>query len=173
VVIAQNLIGRCDNDGVYPVLRPERSGAGTAQENYIHNNIFTACGKAAIVFLNQRNEADGNVYVSMPAGYLGFVTPDMERWLDLASWREAFGWDKNGAVMSMSLDFDPDKLELTTDAKKLPAVAVFNRIDTDIFGAATGNSRAPGPFADLAAARSRKIDPRATIKQDATPGKAE
>ena len=55
VIIAQNLIGRCDNAGVFPVLREERTGSGTARENKIYNNIFTSCGKAAIVFLNTNN----------------------------------------------------------------------------------------------------------------------
>ena len=29
-IVAQNLIGRCDNVGVFPVLRPDREGAATA-----------------------------------------------------------------------------------------------------------------------------------------------
>jgi hypothetical protein len=162
LIIAQNLIGRCDNAGVYPVLRPERGGAGTGQENCIYNNIFTRCGKAAIVFLNRRNEADGNVYVSMPDGYLGFFEPESQRWFDLAAWRESFGWDKNGVIGSMSLDFDPDKLELTMGAQGLPSVVVFYKIDNDIFGKQTGDKRAPGPFVDPGASPTRRVDPRVT-----------
>ena len=109
LIIAQNLFGRCDNAGVYPVLREERIGSGTARENKIYNNIFASCGKAAIVFLNENNEADGNVYVSMPDGYLGFFTPESQQWLDLPAWRESHGWDKNGALGSMQMDFDPDR----------------------------------------------------------------
>ena len=50
------------------------------------------------MFLNRRNEADGNVYVSMPDGYLGFVAPESQQWLDLPAWRESHGWDKNGVT---------------------------------------------------------------------------
>lgn len=165
LTIAHNLIGCCDHAGVYPVLRPERGGAGTGQENWIYNNIFARCGKAAIVFLNRRNEADGNVYVSMPDGYLGFFEPESQRWLDLAAWREAYGWDRNGTTASMSLDFDPDPLELTLDAQGLPSVKVFNRVDTDMFGETTGDRRAPGPLVDPDASPTRRVDPRIAARE--------
>jgi hypothetical protein len=171
LIVAQNLIGHCDNDGVYPVLRPERGGSGTGRENYIYNNIFTNCGKAAIVFLNEYNQADGNVYVSMPDGYLGVTTGESEQWLDLPQWRESYGWDKNGTKASMSIDFDPDRLELTMDAEELPGVEVFNGIDTDIFGKPTGEKRAPGPFVDPGASPTRLVDPRAAALAETTPAK--
>ncbi len=113
LIIAQNLIGRCDNSGVFAITRPDRAGSGTAQENKIYNNIFSTCRKSAIVFLNQNNEADGNLYVSMPNGFLGFFTGDSKQWLDLPTWRQTYGWDKNGALGDMQVDFDPDRLELT------------------------------------------------------------
>ncbi len=171
LIIAQNLFGRIDNAGVYPVLREERMGSGTAVENKIYNNIFSHCGKAAIVFINQDNEADGNVYVSMPGGYLGLLRPESQQWLDLPVWRESHGWDKNGAVESMSLDFDPDKLELTMSAQGLSSVAVFNQIDTDMFGKPTGEKRAPGPFVDPGAGPTRRVDPRAAAPATKNPVK--
>ena len=33
ILIAQNLIGLCDNAGVYPIVRPDRAGSGTARGN--------------------------------------------------------------------------------------------------------------------------------------------
>ena len=41
-IVAQNLIGRCDNVGVFPVLRPDREGSGNGRGHRIHNNIFAA-----------------------------------------------------------------------------------------------------------------------------------
>ena len=38
---------------------------------------------------------------------------DSKQYLDLPAWREAHGWDKNGALADMQIDFDPDRLELT------------------------------------------------------------
>lgn len=162
LIIAQNLIGHCDNAGVHPVLRPNRRGSGTGSENKIYNNIFAHCDKAAIVFLNENNEADGNVYVSMPKdGYLGFVTTESKQWLDLPAWRDSYGWDKNGASIFMNVDFDPNRLELTMDAQSLPRVAIFNEINSDMFGRSTGQKRAPGPFLDPGSRSTRLVDPRA------------
>ncbi len=70
LVIAQNLIGRCDNAGL-AIVRPDWANGGTGTDNTVSNNIFTRCDRAAIVFLNQQNHADGNVYAKMPANFLG------------------------------------------------------------------------------------------------------
>jgi len=161
LIIAQNLIGRCDNSGIFAIARPDRARSGTASENRIDNNIFASCGKSAIVFLNQNNQADGNLYVSMPNGFLGFFTGDSKQWLDLAAWREAYGWDKNSAVGDMQIDFDADRLELTmSSSQPFLQVNVVNHIENDILGKATGESRAPGPVADPEAKRIWQLDPR-------------
>jgi len=161
LTIAQNLIGRCDNSGVFAIVREDRAGSGTAQENNIYNNIFTACGKSAIVFLNRHNQADGNLYISMPIRFLGFFLSDSKQWLDLPAWREQWGWDKDGALGDMQIDFDPDRLELNINSlRPFPKVSVFNHIDSDIFGKVTGETRVPGPLADPGAKRIWKLDPR-------------
>jgi hypothetical protein len=172
LIIAQNLFGHCDNAGVFPILREERAGSGTGREIKVYNNIFASCGKAAIVFINETNEADGNLYVSMPGGFLGFLTADSKQWLDLPAWRESHGWDKNSASGNMQLDFDPDRLELTMGNREAyPKVSVFNSIDNDMFGNATGESRAPGPLADPGARRVWQVDPRPALGPPATSGK--
>lgn len=161
LIIAQNLIGRCDNSGVFAIVRPDRAGSGLAEENEIYNNIFTRCGKSAIVFLNQHNKADGNLYVSMPSGFLGFFTGETKQWLDLPAWRESHGWDENGSVRDMQIDFDPDRMELTLNSDQpLPKVKVFNHIASDILGVVTGVTRAPGPLANPIAEHTRQVDPR-------------
>ncbi len=171
LIIAHNLIGRCDNAGIFPVLRPERGGAGTGRGNKIYNNIFASCDKAAVVLLNENNEVDGNVYVALPDAYLGFFAAESQRWFNLPTWRDFHGWDKNGTTASMSLDFNPDKLELTMSAQGLPSVAVFNQIDTDLFGKPTGDKRAPGPFVDPGAGTVRVVDPRAAAATAGTSAK--
>lgn len=164
LIVAQNLIGRCDNSGVFAITRPDRAGSGTDQECKIYNNIFASCGKSAIVFLNQNNESDGNLYVSMPKGFLGFITNQSQQWLDLPAWRAEHGWDKDGAVGDMQVDFDPDLLQLTVRSNQpIPSVSVFHDIGHDILGKATGETRAPGPIGDLGARRSWLLDPRRVI----------
>lgn len=161
VWIAQNLIGRCDNSGVFAIVREDRAGTGTASENRIYNNIFSRCGKSAIVFLNSHNEADGNLYVDMPNGYLGYSTSEGKQWLDLPAWRESHGWDKNGASANATIDFDPDRLELTFESSSaLTKVKAFNQIEADMLGAQTSEQRLPGPIADLGAKAVWKVDPR-------------
>jgi hypothetical protein len=164
LTIAQNLIGRCENSGVFAITRPDRAGSGTATGNNISNNIFTSCGKSAIVFLNQNNQADGNLYVSMPNGFLGFFTGDSKQWLDLPAWRQTYGWDKNGALADVQLDFDPDSMELKiSSSQPFPQVSVINHIQNDMLGKATGETRAPGPLADPGAMPIRQIDPRSAF----------
>jgi hypothetical protein len=164
ITIAQNLIGRVDNSGIFAIIRPDRAGSGMATDNNISNNIFTRCGKSAIVFLNQKNQADGNVYAGMPADFLGFFTGDTKQFIDLAAWREAHGWDRNGAQSDMQIDFNADTLELTmSSTSPLPKVNAVNQITEDIFGHTAGATRTPGPLADPAAKTVRKIDPRSTV----------
>lgn len=161
LTIAQNLIGRCDNSGVFAIVRPDRAGSGLAQENDICNNIFTRCGKSALVFLNERNTADGNLYVSMPHGFLGFFSGQDKQWLELPAWRESHGWDRNSAVADMQLDFDPDRLEVMVNSNvPFPSVRSVHHIDTDILGKVTGDTRVPGPLADPIAGRTLRVDPR-------------
>ena len=162
VIIAQNLIGRCDNSGVFAVVRPDRANSGLAEDNEIYNNIFTHCDKSAIVFLNKNNKSDGNLYVSMPRDFLGFFTGDTKQWLDLASWRKLQGWDDNGSVADVNIDFDSDRLALTIgNSQPLPKVRTFDQINSDIFGKLTGDTRVPGPLADPTAERIWHVDPRA------------
>jgi hypothetical protein len=130
-------------------------------ENKIYNNIFAKCGKSGIVFLNTKNEADGNLYVELPKDLQGFFTGDQKQYMDLAAWRDAHGWDKNSTVADVQLDFNPDTLELTiSSSQPLPKVNAFGKINVDLEGKATGETRAAGPLADPGAKRVWKLDPR-------------
>ena len=132
-----------------------RSGVGTA------NNIFVQCGTSAVVFLNPKNEADGNVYVGLPKNFQGYYDGDSKRYLDLAAWREAHGWDKNSVVAEAEIGFDPDTLALTISSRKpLPRVRAVNHIQADMLGKATGATRVAGPLANPRAKRSWHMDPR-------------
>lgn len=174
LIVVQNLIGRCDNAGVFPIVREDRVGSGAGRELRIENNIFAGCGKAGLVFINTNCEADGNLYVSMPDHYLALFTTNSQSWLDLPAWREAHGWDKNGAEASMQLDFDPNRLELTvSNQEPFRKLAVVNQIDHDLFGKVTGETRVPGPLADPGARRVWQMDPRSALRPEATSGTTE
>jgi hypothetical protein len=171
LIIAQNLIGRCDNSGIFAIVRPDRENSGTATGNTVANNIFAKC-KSAIIFLNPDNKADGNVYVDMPKDFQGLFegtptpTYDPEAWRhikyrDLAAWRDLHGWDRNSILAEAQIDFDPDTLQLTiSSSKPLPRAATVNQIQSDILGRTTGATRIAGPLADLQGKRSWRVDPR-------------
>src|SRR4030095_5034466 len=130
------------------------------REHRVHNNVFARCDKGGIVFVDENNEADGNLYASLPERFGGLGEADTLRWLDLAAWR-AQGWDRHGSTDELELSLDPDRLELTIAARPgWSAVPVFNGIDGDLAGRITGARRPPGPLADPAAVRVRSVDPR-------------
>jgi len=116
-VVTRNLIGRCDNVGVFPILRPERNGAGNGQGYRITDNLLARCDKGGIVFLDEDNQAEGNVYAAMPEKFGGLVQGDATQWLDLAGWR-SHGWDKKGGLTQLDVRFDPDRLELSIDGDR-------------------------------------------------------
>ncbi len=172
LIIAQNLIGRCDNAGIFAIVRPDRANSGTATGNNVANNIFAKCGKSAIVFLNSNNKSDGNVYVDMPKEFQGFfegaptLQYDPEAWRqikyrDLTAWRDAKGWDKNSVMANAQIDFNPDTLQLTiSNSKPLPRVSAVGQIQSDILGNARGATTLAGPLANPAAKSSWQMDPR-------------
>ena len=161
LTIAQNLIGRCDNSGIFAITRPDRANSGTAQNNQVENNIFARCGKSAIVFLNQNNESDGNFFTSMPNEFLGFFQQDSKQWLDLATWRQGYEWDKHSGVGELQIEFSSETLRLKiSSSQPLPMVNIVIRIHSDLLGKVTGETRPPGPLADPDSTPSWDLDPR-------------
>jgi hypothetical protein len=55
--------------------------------------------------------------------------------------------------------------------KPLPTFSLFNHNDTDILGTATGETRVPGPIADPAASRVRRVDPRLPLRPESPAAK--
>lgn len=172
LIIAQNLIGRCDNSGIFAIVRPDRANSGLAVGNNVAGNIFAKC-KSAIIFLNTNNKADGNAYVDMPQQFQGLFegspspTYDADAWrhikyYDLKSWQAMQGWDAHSAITDAQVDFDPKTLQLTISGGKLPRGPVAGYIGSDILGRPSGAQRVAGPLADPAAKTSWHVDPRMT-----------
>ena len=170
LIIAQNLIGRCDNAAIFTIVRPDR-GRPAAEGNLVSNNIFASC-KAGIVFLSANNKADGNVYVAMPSAFQGFVEassvpandPDPWRrvqYMGLANWRSTHGWDRNSIEATAEIHFDPETLQLRiVTARALQKSGAVPWMETDLLGTSTGTARIAGPLADLRAKHLRTVDPR-------------
>ena len=114
---------------------------------------------------NIHNQTEGNVFARMPftGGYLRLLYPAPSMCLDLPSWQEFCGFDKEGVVSDISIDINSDTYELTVEVKNsLPAVKADPKANTDYFTAeAPADKRIAGPFAKLAAGKQViNIDPR-------------
>ena len=173
LVIAHNLIGRCRHSGYYakPVgfrMHGMERG-GTSRAAKVYNNIFYACGEAAIDFPTRDNQADGNLYVRMQGGYLRVMYPEPEACLNLPAWQEFYGFDLNGQNAWFDIDFDEEKrtaafrtagdapfglaaqlrrLQLIRDPMAVQAVPAAEGVLCDFSGKERAADRVmPGPFA--------------------------
>jgi len=170
LTITHNLVGRCDNAGIFPIIRQDR-GAGTGTGNIVSNNIFAKCEKAGIIFLNRNNKADGNVYVNMPWSFQGLFEGVVPPTYDPLAWQhikyrtigewQALGWDKTSVMLDAQVDFDPKTLRLTFFARKpLPPASAVAGNQSDLLGRPTSARRVAGPMADLHSKSSWNADPR-------------
>jgi hypothetical protein len=163
LIITQNLFSHIASAGIHVRVEAERivqGRGGTARNERVYNNIFHDCGTAAIEFGNEHNEADGNLYASMPGGFLSILYPQQRERLDLEAWRQFYKWDEHGQMANAKIELNPDTMELSFSTESPPTpVKVFHGVDTDFFGKRTGEMRLPGPFATLSA-ETVKVDPR-------------
>jgi hypothetical protein len=170
LTIAHNLIGRCDNAGIFAIVRPDR-GRPVANGNVVANNIFAKC-KVGIVFLDKDNKADDNVYAHMSAKFQGFFegspadAAGSQAWRhisysDLPAWRAAYGWDTRSVIAGLDVTFDSETMKLSMIAEKpLPSVSVIGKVGEDFFGRPVRSSRNAGPFATLRRKWPLVVDPR-------------
>jgi hypothetical protein len=162
-VIAHNLFGQCEDAGVKirtVESRVVEGRGGTARWNEVLNNIFFRCGKS-IELSHREHRIDGNLYVKGRDGLNWVATPELLR-LDLPAWQKYLGFDKNGAYADLDIALDADALRITWSASgpapDVPTAAPFQR---DFRGQTVGNTRKPGPLAQLPAAKTTlSVDPR-------------
>ena len=168
--LVNNLIGKCDKAGFFAKvvafrIWPKRGG--TSRENKFFNNLFYQCGEAAIILPNQHNQADGNAYAKMPPGYLRVMYPEPEMCLDLATWQEFCGFDKNGCVCDIEIEINSSDLTMEIACKgELPEVLADEKVCTDYFGNQDDGKRVAGPIIGVTDKKARfSIDPRKLNKR--------
>lgn len=159
--IAHNLFGKCRSAGYFAKPVPFRIGhkerGGTSRDAQIDNNIFYDCGEAAIKFPTEKNRSDGNLFATMPGGYLRILYPAPEVCLDLKAWQEFYGLDLHSAESELELDVDTAAFTVTVLKRCDSLPVAVSRIP----GGAAGPL--PGPFDALDAGKTMKIDPRKLV----------
>lgn len=165
--IENNFIGKCRSAGYFakpvPFRISGRERGGTSRDAKFLNNIFYACGEAAIKMPTEKNESEGNLYVKMPGGYLRVIYPQPEVCLDLKSWQEFYGFDKTAKEGWFDFEIDVDKL--TFKAVKAVDKPFFFGKEPEglIYDPSTARKdmgHDVGPFGSLKADKSISIDPR-------------
>ena len=172
LIIAHNLIGKCRHSGYY--AKPvgfRMSGVergGTSRKAKILNNIFCDCGEAAIMFPTPDNESEGNLYLCLKGGYLRIMFPPPEVCLDLNTWQEFYGFDKNGVYGWFDFEVDEEngsaktvsradepvnapgpykKVELLRDPAAVNKVKTPEYVNCYFDGESREGMSLPGPFA--------------------------
>ena len=171
LIVAHNLIGRCRHSGYYAKPVSFRMGGmergGTSRKAKILNNIFYDCGEAAIVFPTVDNEAEGNLYLCMQGGYLRVMYPAPQLNLNLETWQEFCGFDRDGNYAWFAFDFHPDtfsftlakrpdaplhapgpakKVDVLRDPSEIGPRDSLSFVSGDITGKERRDQSLPGPF---------------------------
>ncbi len=183
--IVNNFIGKCRNSGYFAKTVSFRivghTRGGTSRLASIRNNMFYDCQVAAIKFPTKDNEAEGNIYLNMPGGYLRILFPQPEECLDLPAWQEFHQFDLSGQEGFLTVDIDTEAYTMTIQSmESLPfyagafsrkknyvrAISDINKVDAreaanlDFWGKASESKRLPGPFQEIVSGQTFSIDPR-------------
>lgn len=148
IEFCNNLICDAENGGYTDYLNAERivgTRGGLTRWHKVTDNIFVQCGKYAIEFANEYNFSDGNIFVSMPPGYLRIGNPAPALLLDMEAWQKAFGWEKKGMIINnLKISFQPENLELSVSCPEKVADLLAGK----------------GPFQNYHAINKLVLDPR-------------
>ncbi|MBN2047038.1 MAG: right-handed parallel beta-helix repeat-containing protein, partial [Anaerolineaceae bacterium] len=134
-IIAHNLIGEIHN--LYAISadlvqagRVVGGRVGLCRKHQIYNNLLFHCRKRVLLSRMEDNRCDGNVY-DQDGDAKSFCVqyPAPEMVLDFDAWQEHCGMDEHGAQAALTVEFDPDTLEVIIDlpgkppaAQRVPAV---------------------------------------------------
>lgn len=170
MVLQNNFIGKVRGSGYYakpvPFRLSPRERGGTSRDAKFFNNIFYACGQAAITMPTKDNESEGNLFVKMPGGFLRVMYPAPEVCLDLRSWQEWYGFDRNGSEGWFDFDVDTEKLTFTVKKCSERPFSFGGSVDEEnvIYDPSkvkgVKGKHIPGPFEELKEGMIINIDPR-------------
>ncbi|NLC18387.1 MAG: right-handed parallel beta-helix repeat-containing protein [Clostridiales bacterium] len=185
--MVNNFIGKCRSAGYFAKTVAFRIAGrgGTSREARIWNNIFYDCKEAAIKMPTKHNQAEGNLYLNMPGGYLRILYPAPTECLDLRTWQEFYGFDMTGQEGTLDISVDTDNFTMTirksqgmpmffrrpiagqnliTSTEEIKKVKAISSVPTDFYGNPVEDEmRLPGPFTELKEELVINIDPRKLV----------
>jgi len=180
--ISNNFIGKCRSCAYFakPVSFRLMGRGGTSRNAVIKNNIIYDCKEAAIKLPTEKNEVEGNVYLNQADGYLRILYPAPPVCLDLATWKEFYGFDLEGQEGWLSIEVDTKNY--TMEFKKSDYKPFFPRrksgntikecfdiqkvhkddlVASNFFGEKIDDNMViPGPFSEITENIKYSIDPR-------------
>lgn len=165
--LENNLIGKCRSAGYFAKPVPFRLGAdrgGTSRNAEFSDNIFYACGEAAIKMPTKDNKSEGNLFVKMQGGFLRINYPAPAVCLDLRSWQEFYGFDLTGqnGWFDITVDTETFTLEFSKASDKpfeFPNDPIKTEYTFDPSVSYKGKA-IPGPFEKIEFGKKYDIDPR-------------
>jgi len=135
LLIAHNLVWRCDYAGVHMRKCPTRDRVGVCRNNRIVNNIIVQCPKG-FEYVVMENVSDYNVLAHMGDAF------------SLEEWQKS-GLDANSVTVQLDLAIEPEEqlLHWSSSADRVPAVARHELLAVDYFGRPYTADEVPvGPF---------------------------
>ena len=165
-IYAHNLIGMCENSGIWITNMEGRIVAGSgglSRWNNVENNLFYRCG-AAIDFEHRDNFAEGNLYGrnGRAGGVRNRIIIPENIQPDIIAWQRYFGFDKNGAYANVNIRINSDDMTLTWSSEgDVPNVATGAHYKVDFLRNTAGKNRKAGPFINFPEnGKTINIDPR-------------
>ena len=122
LIVINNTIVNANGAGYFCNATPTRvilGQSGTGRFSYLRGNIFAGCGRSAIEIPDEHADIDCNLYMNMTEAYLRIGTSTIPHTAEevgmkhvkmlcnLSSWREFFGFDKNGSELQGILETAP------------------------------------------------------------------
>ena len=113
---------------------------GLCRRHKVLNNLFVRCPQRILFSRTEENCSDGNLFDGRDdATSLCVEYPEPRALLNLAAWREYYGYDTHGGQATIEAEFDPETLQLTLEVSgKIPAGVLVPEFYDGREGAAPG-----------------------------------
>ena len=113
---------------------------GLCRRHKVLNNLFVQCPQRILFSRAEHNEADGNLYDARDdETSLCVEHPEPQALMNLAAWREYYGYDTHGGQAEIEAEFDPETLQLTLEVQgDAPSGVVVPAFHDGRAGAAPG-----------------------------------